>query len=83
MRSDLKNSTPSPWKRRKITSSATFCATGVRGLSLTCETTLTVENHYEIDSRFFYFYLGMHLFRHQLDHYYFCLVHQRKAQLLD
>ena len=32
MRSDLKNSTPSPWKRRKTSSSATFCATGVWGL---------------------------------------------------
>ena len=28
VRSDLKNSTPSPWKRRKTTSSAFFCATG-------------------------------------------------------
>ena len=26
-RSDLKNLAPSPWKRRKTTSSATFCAT--------------------------------------------------------
>ena len=34
MTSDLKkNSTPSPWKRRKPTSSATFCATGVWGLT--------------------------------------------------
>ena len=32
VRSDLKNSTPSPWKRWKTTSSATFCATGVWGL---------------------------------------------------
>ena len=30
-----KNSTPSPWKRRKITSSATFCATGAWGLKMT------------------------------------------------
>ena len=28
-----KNSTPSPWKRRKTTSSATLCATGVWGLN--------------------------------------------------
>ena len=28
----LKKSTPSPWKRRKTTSSATFCATGAWGL---------------------------------------------------
>ena len=30
--SDLKKSTPSPWKRRKTTSSAISCATGVWGL---------------------------------------------------
>ena len=30
-----KNSTPSPWKCRKTTSSAIFCATGARGLNLT------------------------------------------------
>ena len=30
---DLKKSTASPWKRRKTTSSAIFCATGVRGLT--------------------------------------------------
>ena len=33
MRSDLKNSIPSSWKRRKTTSSATFCATGMWGLN--------------------------------------------------
>ena len=34
VRFDLKkNSTPSPWKRRKKISSATFCATGVWGFT--------------------------------------------------
>ena len=33
VRSDLKNSTPSPWKRRKNNSSAIFCATGAWRLS--------------------------------------------------
>ena len=28
-----KNSTPPPWKRRKTTSSAIFCATGAGGLN--------------------------------------------------
>ena len=36
VRSYLKNSTPSPWKCRKSTSSTTFCATGVWGLIKLC-----------------------------------------------